>query len=84
MNRLALTLASGFWSLKELARRGVDRSVHYHPIHLMPGCRFLGYRRGSLPRTEAARLAVFSLPMYPEVPEDAVVRVRSELDDVVG
>lgn len=69
----------------ELSSRGVDAAIHYpHPIHLMPAYRFLGYRQGSLPHTEALCESVLSLPLYPELPDEAVDRVCSELNDVLS
>jgi aminotransferase EvaB len=70
---------------KELGRRGVDTGIHYpYPIHLMRGYSFLGYREGSLPRTEALAETILSLPMYPELPEASVDKVCAELDEVLG
>lgn len=68
-----------------LAAKGVDTGVHYpHPIHLMPAYRFLGYREGSLPHTEALCASVLSLPLYPELPEESVDRVCHELIDALA
>ena len=41
----------------------------YYPLalHLQPCFSHLGYKRGSLPATEAAMDAVISLPIYPEL-----------------
>ncbi len=68
-----------------LAAKGVDTGVHYpHPIHLMPAYRFLGYREGSLPHTEALCASVLSLPLYPELSEESVDRVCHELNDALA
>jgi aminotransferase EvaB len=68
-----------------LAAKGVDTGVHYpHPIHLMPAYRFLGYREGSLPHTEALSASVLSLPLYPELSQESVDRVCHELNDALA
>jgi dTDP-4-amino-4,6-dideoxygalactose transaminase len=54
-----------------LAEQGIESKINYpDPIHLMRGYRFLGYRPGSLPVTERLSGTIFSLPMYPELPEE--------------
>lgn len=59
-----------------LADDGIATGVHYpHPIHLMRGYGFLGQGPGSLPQTERLAQEVLSLPMYPELPDDAVDKV---------
>ncbi len=68
-----------------LETKGVDTGVHYpHPIHLMPAYRFLGYREGSLPHTEALCASVLSLPLYPELPPESVDRVCHVVNDVLA
>jgi aminotransferase EvaB len=70
---------------QELSRRGVNTGIHYScPIHLMRGYGFLGYREGSLPRTEALAKTILSLPMYPELPEAWVDKVCIEVNDVLA
>jgi len=69
----------------ELARRGIDTGIHYpHPIHRMRGYDFLGYCEGSLPRTEALAPTLLSLPLYPELLVDDVLRVCEALADILG
>jgi dTDP-4-amino-4,6-dideoxygalactose transaminase len=56
--------------------RGIHSYIHYPlPIHLQPGYIDLGYVRGDLPATEMAAEQVLSLPLYPEMSEDAVREV---------
>jgi dTDP-4-amino-4,6-dideoxygalactose transaminase len=53
-----------------LERRGVGTAIYYPlALHLQPCFVYLGYRRGSLPATEAATAEVLSLPVYPELTE---------------
>jgi dTDP-4-amino-4,6-dideoxygalactose transaminase len=51
-----------------LKQRGIGCAVYYPlGLHLQPCFQHLGYRRGSLPATEAATESVVSLPIYPEL-----------------
>lgn len=60
-----------------LKAKGIGSKVYYPlALHLQPCFAHLGYRRGSLPATEAAMDSVISLPIYPELSEaqqDAVI-----------
>jgi dTDP-4-amino-4,6-dideoxygalactose transaminase len=59
-----------------LAERGIHTYIHYPvPVHLQPAYLDLGYAKGSLPHTEAAAAQVLSLPLYPEMSEEAVYEV---------
>ncbi len=63
--------------LAHLKARGIGHAVYYPvALHLQPCFAHLGYRRGSLPATEAATASVVSLPIYPELTpaqQDAVI-----------
>jgi dTDP-4-amino-4,6-dideoxygalactose transaminase len=51
-----------------LLGRGIETKIHYPiPIHLQPAARALGYRAGSLPKTEQLARKILSLPIYPEL-----------------
>jgi dTDP-4-amino-4,6-dideoxygalactose transaminase len=64
--------------MDHLKSRGIGCAVYYPlALHLQPCFEYLGYRRGSLPVTEAATAEVISLPVYPELSE-------AQLDAVVG
>jgi dTDP-4-amino-4,6-dideoxygalactose transaminase len=68
-----------------LAERGVATGVHYPiPIHRMRAYKFLGYGAGSLPVTERLAREVLTLPLYPELAEDAVDRVCTALADALA
>jgi aminotransferase EvaB len=53
------------------------------PVHTMSGFAGLGYRPGSLPVTEELAGEIFSLPMYPSLPEDKQDRVIDSLRSVL-
>jgi dTDP-4-amino-4,6-dideoxygalactose transaminase len=59
-----------------LRSEGIQTAVHYGiPAHLQPAYSDLGYSAGSLPQSEATARQVLSLPMYPELSEEAVAHV---------
>jgi dTDP-3-amino-2,3,6-trideoxy-4-keto-D-glucose/dTDP-3-amino-3,4,6-trideoxy-alpha-D-glucose/dTDP-2,6-dideoxy-D-kanosamine transaminase len=63
---------------------GIGFGIHYPiPIHRMPGYAFLGYGAGSLGETERLAARVMSLPCYPELLPEAVLRVCSVANDVL-
>ncbi len=62
--------------LAHLKRHGIASGVYYPiPLHLQEVYRSLGYGEGSLPRAETAAKRTLALPLYPEMPEEAVRRV---------
>jgi dTDP-4-amino-4,6-dideoxygalactose transaminase len=63
-----------------LQAEGIQTAVHYAlPAHLQPAYSDLGYSKGSFPQSEAAAAQVLSLPIYPELSEQAVARVASAM-----
>ncbi|MFL5339708.1 MAG: DegT/DnrJ/EryC1/StrS family aminotransferase [Gemmataceae bacterium] len=67
---------------EELRRRGVETLIHYPvPVHLQPAYADLGYAPGSLPHTERAAAEVLSLPLFPGLTHDQLLRVVSAVAD---
>lgn len=63
-----------------LKTRGIGHAVYYPlALHLQPCFAYLGYRRGSLPVTEAAMDSVISLPIYPELTREQQETVIEEV-----
>ena len=63
-----------------LNERGIATGIHYPiPIHLQPAYQSLGYRPGDFPVTERVARRILSLPMYPELPLDAVDEVAAAI-----
>ena len=59
---------------------GISSAIHYPvPVHLQPAYARLGYAPGSLPVSEAAARTVLSLPIYPDMPPEAIERVITEI-----
>ena len=69
--------------IKELAKQDIYVNVSYRwPIHTMSGYKHLGYKRGDLIHTERAQDEIFSLPMYPSLRDEEVVRVCTVLKEI--
>ena len=66
-----------------LRERGVGTLVHYPvPVHLQPAYKGrVPLGAGGLPRTEAAALAVLSLPMFPQLADAQMEQVIAAIRD---
>ncbi|MBI3934847.1 MAG: DegT/DnrJ/EryC1/StrS family aminotransferase [Acidobacteria bacterium] len=63
-----------------LLERGIETGIHYEtPLHLHPGFRWLGYRRGDFPQAERAGREICSLPLHPFLSDTQVIRVVREI-----
>ncbi len=66
-----------------LEGRGIQTGVHYpRPVHLQPVYASLGLSVGALPRSEAAARTEISLPMFPELSDQAIDQVATALTEV--
>lgn len=64
-----------------LAGEGIGTLIHYPtPVHLQDAYADLGLGLGSLPMTEVLSGQILSLPLYPELPDEAVARVAAALN----
>jgi len=64
--------------LGSLKSAGIMAGIHYPiPLHRQPAYLARGYGDVSLPHTERAAAEVLSLPMYPELPEEALAHVAA-------
>jgi dTDP-4-amino-4,6-dideoxygalactose transaminase len=69
---------------QSLLEKGVQTGIHYPiPVHLQPAYADLGYRAGDFPAAEAAAREVLSLPLYPELDDNAQTRVAEAILDAV-
>ena len=65
---------------QRLLDEGIETGIHYPvPIHLQPAYRELGHRGGDFPVSERYADEILSLPMYPELLDDAIRRVVDAL-----
>ncbi len=68
-----------------LAGKGIGTGVYYPvPLHLQPCFASLGGREGELPVAEQACREVLSLPIYPELGEEAQMRVVEAIRSFYG
>ncbi len=71
--------------LAELAKHDIHLNVSYPwPIHLMRGYARLGYEPGDFPCAEKAAREIFSLPMYPALPDPAQEETCQRLEELLG
>lgn len=63
-----------------LKEAGIETGLHYPvPVHLQPAYASLGYKAGDLPEAERQARSVFSLPMFPELTEEQLMRVAEAI-----
>ncbi len=61
---------------QHLSDAGIQTGIHYPvPIHLQPAYASLGYKAGDFPEAEQQSGRVLSLPMFPELTDEQIVRV---------
>ena len=59
-----------------LQKAGISTALHYPvPVHLQPAYRHLWYGEGDFPETERACKEVLSLPIYPELTDEALLSI---------
>jgi perosamine synthetase len=82
VNPAALTIGRD-QVIDELKARGIGTSVHFIPLHLHSLYqKHLGYRNGQFPRAEQHFQNAISLPLFPSMTDDDVIRVISALQEV--
>jgi dTDP-3-amino-3,4,6-trideoxy-alpha-D-glucose transaminase len=65
---------------RSLEAAGIGSLVHYDPLpHLTPAYRSVGWKEGDFPVAEALVARELSLPLYPQLPHDAVAQVARAL-----
>lgn len=63
-----------------LRQRGIQTQVHYIPVHLHSFYRqTFGYRPGDYPNAEAYYKGCLSIPLFPAMSDDDIVRVHEEI-----
>ncbi|HHW02470.1 MAG TPA: DegT/DnrJ/EryC1/StrS family aminotransferase [Thermoanaerobacterales bacterium] len=65
---------------KYLQEKGISTGVYYPlPLHLQEVYKYLGYKKGDLPVAESISEKALSLPLDPEVSEEQIEYVASEI-----
>lgn len=63
-----------------LSEQGIQSGIHYpYPVHLLPAYADLDYSAGDFPQAESMAGEELSLPMYPELSEEAVGSIAAVL-----
>lgn len=71
--------------LEALKAQDIALNISYPwPCHTQSGFAKLGYEKGSLPVTEELADQIFSLPMYPHLPEELQDKVIGAIRDVLA
>ena len=61
----------------------IAHGIHYPiPVHLQEAYRDLGYALGSFPVAETIAERLLSLPMFPEITEEELLRVAAAINAV--
>ncbi|MEP6570791.1 MAG: DegT/DnrJ/EryC1/StrS family aminotransferase [Acidobacteriota bacterium] len=59
---------------------GISSGIHYPiPVHRQRGFSNLGFNEGDLPQTEQVCREVMSLPMYPELTDETVLKIAESV-----
>jgi dTDP-4-amino-4,6-dideoxygalactose transaminase len=68
-----------------LSSRGIASGIHYPiALHQQPALAELGQGEGSMPGAERIAATTLSLPMYPELKEEAPARVAAALEEILS
>lgn len=70
-------------TFEALHTAGIGVQVHYIPIHRQPYFERLGFASGDFPVAEHYYQQAISLPLYPDLPCDEVVRISTTLRDIL-
>jgi dTDP-4-amino-4,6-dideoxygalactose transaminase len=63
-----------------LEGKGIGTGLHYPtPLHQQPAFSHLGYKTGDFPRSEHIAPRILSLPMFPELTDEQIQYVASEI-----
>lgn len=63
---------------RHLESKGIATAVHYpKPLHLQDALKSLGYRQGDFPVSEKLAAQTLSLPIYPQLSQDALQEIST-------
>lgn len=69
---------------ESLRAQGIGVNVHYIPVHLQPDYMKLGFKAGMFPEAERYYEECITLPMFPAMTNEDIVRVRKALVVATG
>lgn len=71
--------------LNALNNEGIGAGIHYpFAVHELQAYRHLGYEQGDFPLSEKWARQCVSLPIYPELPESAILRSAEVIRRILG
>ena len=62
---------------KALKQKNVGTQIHYHPIHLNPFYRNLGFKVGDFPESEKFATQILTLPLHTNMNEQDIVKISN-------
>jgi dTDP-4-amino-4,6-dideoxygalactose transaminase len=70
---------------KHLESKGIQTAIYYPlSLHLQEVYKYLGHKPGDFPQSELAQEQVLTLPMYPELSEEQLEEIVSEIKRFVN
>jgi dTDP-4-amino-4,6-dideoxygalactose transaminase len=70
--------------LRAMAARQIGVGVHYPPVHLFTLYRDMGWKRGDFPHAERVGSGTVTLPLFPAMTGDDVVRVCAAAAEAIA
>ncbi|HEY0386409.1 MAG TPA: DegT/DnrJ/EryC1/StrS family aminotransferase [Pyrinomonadaceae bacterium] len=68
---------------QRLNEAGVQTGIHYPvPVHLQPAYSAMGHHAGDFPEAERQAARVLSLPMYPELTDEQIMKVAKAINNL--
>ncbi|RCW86930.1 dTDP-4-amino-4,6-dideoxygalactose transaminase [Halanaerobium sp. DL-01] len=67
----------------DLESNNISVGIHYPiPLHLQPAYNYLNYERGDFPVSETLSEEILSLPMWPEINDNAIISVGEKINEL--